>query len=93
MFYPDRCSSEREVLRPVLDRRSEQTDEDPGCLHNLPNRSPSDSLVLLLQRIALLFTASLFPHGWPDLTLLRLQKLKGSEVRKNRKSKQWKSQQ
>lgn len=47
--------------------------EDPGWLQRFPS-------VHLQQH--LLFTASLFPHGWPGLTLLRLQKLKGPEVRK-----------
>lgn len=66
----------------ITEKVRADSDEDPGCLPNLPSRSPTDSPALFLQYIALLFTVSLFPHGWPDLTLLRLQKLKGSEVRK-----------
>lgn len=47
--------------------------EGPGWLQHLPSAHLQQHL---------LFTACLFPHGWPELTLLRLQKLKGPEVRK-----------
>lgn len=56
------------------------SDEDPGCLHNLPSRSPTDSPALFLQHIALLLSQSVSP---------RMTRPDPAEITKSQRVQKW----